>query len=65
MCRYFCTEFIDFILKGKGLLDYASLFSANFYEKNDIKILKYFELKRWKNYIALFAVNIENLNNEK
>ena len=46
MCRYFCTEFIDFILKGKGLLDYASLFSANFYEKNDIKILKYFELKR-------------------
>ena len=65
MCRYFCTGFIDFILKGKGLLDYANLFSPNCYEKNDIKILKYFELKRWKNYITLFAVNIENLNNEK
>ena len=65
MCRYFCTGFIDFILKGKGFLDYANLFSPNCYEKNDIKILKYFELKRWKNYITLFAVNIENLNNEK
>ena len=65
MCRYFCTGFIDFILKGKGLLYYANIFYPNCYEKNDIKILKYFELKRWKNYITLFAVNIENLNNEK
>ena len=33
MCRYFCTAFIDFILKGKSLLDYTNLFSPNDYEK--------------------------------
>ena len=34
MCAYFCTGFIDFMLKGKCLLDYANLFSPNEYEKN-------------------------------
>ena len=34
MCGYFCIGFIDFVLKGKSLLDYASLFSPNDYEKN-------------------------------
>ena len=24
MCRYFCIGFIDFILKGKSLLDYTN-----------------------------------------
>ena len=41
MCGYFCMGFIDFMLKGKSLLDYKYLFSPNEYEKND-KILKYF-----------------------
>ena len=29
MCRYFCLGFINFLLKGKSLLDYAHLFSPN------------------------------------
>ena len=43
MCRYFCIGFIDFILKGKSLLDYTNLFFSNKYEKNDKIILKYFQ----------------------
>ena len=42
MCGYFCTGFIDFMLKGKSLQDYANLFSPNDYEKNDKIILKLF-----------------------
>ena len=33
MCGYFCIRFIDFMLKGKSLLDYTNLFSPNDYEK--------------------------------
>ena len=43
MCGYFCIGFIDFILKGKSLLEYTNLFSPNDYEKNDKLILKYFQ----------------------
>ena len=42
MCRYFCIRFLDFMLKGKSLLDYTNLISPNDYEKNDKIILKYF-----------------------
>ena len=42
MCGYFCIGFIDFMLKGKSLLDYSNLFSPSDYEKNDKIILKYF-----------------------
>ena len=42
-CRYFCIGFIDFMLKGKSWLDYTNLFSLNDYQKNDKKILKYFQ----------------------
>ena len=43
ICGYFCIGFIDLMLKGKSLLDYANLFSPNDYKT----ILKYFhELKR-------------------
>ena len=42
ICGYFYTGFIDFMLKGKSLLDYTNLFSPNEYEKNDKIILKYF-----------------------
>ena len=45
MCRYFCIGFIDFMLKGKSLLDHTNLFSPNEYEQNDEIILKYFEMK--------------------
>ena len=27
MCGYFCIGFIDFILKGKSLLEYTNVFS--------------------------------------
>ena len=43
MCRYFCIRCIDFILKGKSLLDWTNLFCSNDYEKNDKIILKYFQ----------------------
>ena len=42
MSGYFCNGFIDFMLKGKSLLDYTNLFSPNKYEKNDKIILKHF-----------------------
>ena len=41
-CECFCIGIIDFMLKGKSLLDYTNLFSPNDYEKNDKIILKYF-----------------------
>ena len=46
MCGYFCIGCIDFMLKGKSLLDYTNFFCPNKYEKNDKMILKYFQLKR-------------------
>ena len=42
MCGYFPIAFIDFMLKGKSLLEYTNLFSPNDYEYNDKIILKYF-----------------------
>ena len=49
MFGYFCIGFIDFMLKGKRVLEYTNLFSPSKYEKNDKIILKCF-----------FAINIEN-----
>ena len=66
MCWYFCTGFIDFMLKGKSLFEYTNSFSPNDYGKNGKIMLKTFQsLKRLKNYIVLFAVNIEKLKNLK
>ena len=48
MCGYFCIRLIDYILKGKGLLDYTSLVSPNKYVKNDKIILKYFQKLKTK-----------------
>ena len=42
MCEYRCIGFIEFMLNGKSLLDYTSLFSPNPHKKNDKIILKYF-----------------------
>ena len=41
--EYFCMGFIDFMLKGKSLLEYTNLFYLNDYEKDDKMILKYFQ----------------------
>ena len=41
MCGYFCIGFIDFMLAGKKLTDYTSLFSPHDFKKNDDIILSY------------------------
>ena len=43
MCGYFCMGFIDFMLKHKFLLDDTNLFSPKEYEKNDKRILHFFQ----------------------
>ena len=43
MCGYFCTGFIDFMLAGKTLTDYTSLFSSHDFNKNYQIILSYFK----------------------
>ena len=35
MCGYYCIEFINYMLKGKTLLDYTNLFSPKDFKKND------------------------------
>ena len=44
MCGYFCIAFIDFMLKGKSLLEYTNLIFTNEYKRNDKIILRYFQL---------------------
>ena len=39
MCGYVCTGYIDFMLKGKSLLDDTNLFSSNKYKKSHKLIL--------------------------
>ena len=66
ICEYFCIRFIDFMLKGKILLEYTNLFSPNDYENNDKIILKYFQQNLDKlKCIVMFAMNIENLRKLK
>ena len=49
------------MLQSKSLLEYTNLSSHDDYEKND-KIINYFQqLTRWKNFVMLIAVSIENL----
>ena len=43
MCCNFWIRFIDFLLAGKKLTDYASLFSPYDFKKNDTIILSYFK----------------------
>ena len=43
MCGYFCIGFIDFMLKGKSLLEYTNLSSPNKYKNNNKIILEYFQ----------------------
>ena len=41
--QYFWTDYIDFMLKDKSLLDYTNLFSPHDYENNEEIIRKYFQ----------------------
>ena len=43
MCEYFGIEFINFMLAGKTLTDFPSLFSPYNFDKNDNIILSYFK----------------------
>ena len=43
MCGYFCIEFINYMPKGKNLLDYIYLFSPNDFKKNDQIIKRIFK----------------------
>ena len=43
MCGYFCIGFIDFMLAGKKLTDFTTLFSPYEFDKNDKIILRYFK----------------------
>ena len=43
MCGYFCIISINYMLKGKTLLDYTNLFSPNDFKKNDQVIKRIFK----------------------
>ena len=43
MCDYFCIGFIDFMLAGKKLTDYTSLFSPHDFKKSNNITLSYFK----------------------
>ena len=54
MCGYFCIEFINYMLKGKTLLDYSNLFSPNDFKKND-RVIK--RILKMNNVIELTNLN--------
>ena len=43
ICGYFCIGFIHFMLAGRSLIYFTSLFSPYDFEKDDEIILDYFE----------------------
>ena len=42
MCGYFCIGFINYMFKGKSLIDYTNLHPPNNFKKNDDIVLNYF-----------------------
>ena len=62
----FFARFIDFMLRGKSLLEYTNLFCPNEYKNNGKIILKHF---RWNLNklicIVLFVISIKNLKKYK
>ena len=55
MCGYFCIGFIDFMVAGKTLTEYANLFSPKNFKKSDDIILNY-SMSNIQNEIILFKV---------
>ena len=51
MCRFYCIALIEFMLAGKFLLDYTSLFSLNDCKKNDKIMYKHFKDKYVKSRV--------------
>ena len=56
MCEYFCIEFINYMLKGKTLLDYTNLFSPNDF-KRTIELLKEYLKMNTANKYRLDEIN--------
>ena len=51
LCGYFCMEFINYMLKGKTLLDYTNLFSLNdFNELTNVTKYRLDELNKIRDY---------------
>ena len=49
-CGYFCIGFIDFVLTGKKLTDFTSIFYPHDFKRNDQIVLSYFRDEwNWKN----------------
>ena len=57
MCGYFYIGFIDFMLAGKKLTDFISLFSPYDFQKNGDIILSYFKVNEC-NFIELNKTNL-------
>ena len=47
MCGYFCIGFINFMFKGKTLIEYTNLFSPCDFTKSGDIILSYFMNNEW------------------
>ena len=63
MCGFYYITFIEYLLAGKTLLNYANLFSANDYKKNDKKCASILGRKKiqvlnfdWKNETKIYLL---------
>ena len=56
MCGYFCIEFINYMLKGKTLLDYTKLTTFLMTLKRTIKLLKKYLRMNNLNVIMYFSI---------
>ena len=46
MCGYFCIKFIDYMFKGKTLVDFTSLCSPHDFKKDHETIKEFFKLTK-------------------
>ena len=65
ICGYFCIWFTDFMLAGKNLTDFTSMFSPYDFEKNDKIILSYFKDEwNWQNKFVRTDQILTKWNND-
>ena len=62
MCGYFSIEFINYMLKGKTLLDYTNLFSPNDFEKNDPVIKRIFKMNNITELTDVNKYRLDEIN---
>ena len=64
MCRFYCITFIEYMLAGKYLQDYTTLFSPNDYKKNDKIINRYFKINMLEEASLVFRLRkIDQIRN--